>query len=93
MARNYIVVFYQYSSVNEINSPTYISPSDGNATSLLDHTWRNLNSPRGSYVGFPALSDHQAMCVVFRVEHDSPPKSIRFREYTEANVERFFSKY
>ena len=90
---NYSHVFHQYSFANEINLPNYISPSDGNATSPLGHTWHNLNSRRDSYVVSPALFELCAVCVIFRVKQDSPPKSIRFREYIGANAERFAAKF
>ena len=67
-ACNYIDVFHQFSFLNEINLPTYISASDGNATSPLYHTRHNLNGQRCSYVVSPALTGLYAVCVVFRVK-------------------------
>ena len=64
-------MLHQYSFVKEINLQTYISPTDGNTTSSLDQTWHNQNSPRGSYLVSPALSDHFAVCVAFGVKGDS----------------------
>ena len=37
----------------------------------------------------PALSYQYAVCVIFEVKHDSLPKTIRFRDYSEANAEHF----
>ena len=79
MARIYIDVFHRYSFVNEINLSTYISPSDGNVASSLDHNWHNINSKGGRYVASPALSDHYAVCEIFKGRQDSPQKSIEFR--------------
>ena len=93
MARNCIDVFHRYSFLNENNLQTYISPSNGTPIASLDHTWHNLNSQGYSYVVSPALSDHYAVCVIFRVKHNSTPKSIRFREYIGANAERFAAKF
>ena len=59
--RNYIKTFQQYSFVNEINLPTFISPSGGSAISLINHVWHNLN------VVPPAFSDNYAVCVIFKV--------------------------
>ena len=47
MARNYIDGFHQYSFVDEIILSTYISPSDGNATSSIDYIRYKLNSSKG----------------------------------------------
>ena len=86
---NYVDTFHQYGFINKINLPTYVSPSTGIDTSSIDHLWHNLNCSRCSYVVSPALSDHYAICVIFRNNHDSPPKSIRFRDFSEANAELF----
>ena len=43
--------------------------------------------PFAMYVVSPALSDHNAICVIFRINHNSPPTSIRFRDFSEANAE------
>ena len=55
VTRKYINMFHQYSFANEINLPTFISPSRGSATSSIDHVWHKLNVPRSSYVVSPAL--------------------------------------
>ena len=65
--RNYVDTFHQYGLINEINLPTYVSPSTGIVTSSIDHLWHNLNCSRRSYVVSPALSDHYTICVVFRI--------------------------
>ena len=62
--------------------------SDGNVTSSIEQIWHNLNSPRSSYVFPPAPSDHYAVYVIFNVEHDNLPRSIRFRDYSETDVEQ-----
>ena len=79
----YINTFHQYSFVNEISLPTFISPSNGSAVSSIDHVWHNLNVPRYSYAVSPALSDHYAVCVIFKVKHDSPPKIVCFRDFSD----------
>ena len=76
--RNYVDTLHQYGLINEINLPTYVPPSTGIATSSIDHLWHNLDCSRRSYVVSPALTDHYAICVILRINHDSPPKSIRF---------------
>ena len=85
--RNYTDEFHQYSFVNETNLPTYILSSDGSTTSSIDHTWHNLNSPRGSYVVSLALSDHYVVRAIFKVKYDKHPKSIRFKDYSEVDAE------
>ena len=89
VTRNYMKTFHQQSFVNKINLPTFISIGNGSAVSSIDHVWHNLNVPRSSYVVFPALSDHYAVCVIFKVEHDSPPKTIRFPYFSDVNTEHF----
>ena len=37
----------------------------------------------------PALSDHYDICVIFKMKHDSPPKTILFRDFSDVNRERF----
>ena len=56
---------------------------------MIDHVWDNLNFPRSSYVISPALSDHYVICVIFKIEQDSSPKTIRFRNFSDFNRERF----
>ena len=53
---------------------------------LADHLWHNINSSRCIYVVSPALSDYYAICVIFRIDHDSPPKSIRIKDFSEASA-------
>ena len=65
VTRNYNNMFHQYRFVNEINMPTCISPSNASSIASIDHVCHNLNIPRCSYVVFPALSDHYAVCVIF----------------------------
>ena len=65
------------------------TPSRRSATSSIDHVWHNLDVPRSRYVVSPALCDHYAVCVIFKVKHDSPPKTIRFRDFGDINTERF----
>ena len=81
---NCIDVFHQCSLVNETNLPTFVSPSDGTPTSLFYHIWHKLNGQRGSYVVSTALSDRYTVCIIFKARHDSPPKTIRFGDYSEA---------
>ena len=90
---NYVDTFHQYGLVNEINLPTHVLPSTGIATSSIDHLWLNFNSSRRSYVVSPALFDHCAIYVIFRSNLDSPPKSISFRDLSEANAELFASNF
>ena len=90
-AQNYINVFHQYGYVNEINLPTYISPVTNQELSCLDHFWHNLNFNRKSFVLEPNLSDHYGTCVIFEKNTDNPPKSIRFRDFSETRVENFYS--
>ena len=89
--RSYVDTFHQYGFINEIILSTYVSPSTGIHTSLSDHLWHNLNCSRRSYLVTPALSDHCAICVTFRINHDRPPLSITFREFGESNAEVFAS--
>ena len=35
----------------------------------------------------PALSDHHDICSIFRTNHISPQRSIKFRDFREANTE------
>ena len=53
MLRNCAEVFHQYSFVNKINLPTYMSPGNSHAISLIDHTWCNLNGSKGCYFVSP----------------------------------------
>ena len=71
VARNHTDVFHLCRFVNKINLPIFISPSDGNATSSMDHTWHNLKSCslRRSYVALPALSNPYASSVNFKGRH------------------------
>ena len=87
--RNYVDTFHQYGLLNEINLPTYVSPSTGIETSSTDHLSHILNCSRRSYVVSPAVPDHYAICAIFRIIHDSPPKSVRFRDFSEGNAELF----
>ena len=89
VTRKYIITFRQYSLVNEIKLSTYIWPSNGSATSSINQVWHNLNVPRTSYIVFHALPDYYAACVILRVKHDNPPKTIRFRDFSDVNAERF----
>ena len=87
VTRNYINTFHQYSFANEINLPTFISPSNLSAISSIYHVWHNLNVPRSSYVVSPAPSDHYAVYVIFKIKYDSPPKTFRFRDFGDVNRE------
>ena len=46
--------------------------------------WHNSKSLGDCFVVTPALSNHYAVFVDFKVNHDTLPKSIRFRDYNEA---------
>ena len=81
--RNYFDVFNQCGLLNEINLSICFSPSTRIATSSIDNLWH----PRRSYVCYSALSNHYTTCVTLRSNHDSPPKSTRSRDFSEANVE------
>ena len=72
--RIYVDTFHQYGLISKINLPTYVSPSACNDTSSIDYLWHNLNCSRRSYVVSLALSEHYAICIMFRINHDSPPK-------------------
>ena len=87
--RNYINTFHQYSFVNENNLPSFILPRKRSAISSIDHVWHSLNVPRSSYVVSLAPSDHYAVCVIFKIKHDSPPKTNCFRDFNDVNKERF----
>ena len=78
VTRIYINKFHQYSSENEINLPTFFSPSNGSAISTIDHVWYNLNAPTSSYVVSPAICDPYAVRVIFMVTHVSHPKQFVF---------------
>ena len=75
VTRNNINKFHQYSFINDINLPIFTLPGNGSVISSIDHVWHNLNVPRSSYVASPALTDHYAVCVIFKVKRDSPPFS------------------
>ena len=45
--------------------------------------------PRFSYVVSPTLSDQYVVCVFFQVKHESPLKTIRFRDFSDVNTEGF----
>ena len=83
--------FHQYVSISEINLPAYVSPSTGIDISSIDHLWHNLYCLRRSLVVSSALFDHYALCVNFRINHDGPPKSKRFRDFNEPNAKLFSS--
>ena len=87
--RNYVDTFHQYGLINEINLPTYVSPSTGFNTSSIDHLWHNLNCSKRSKVVSLSLSDHYVFCVIFITNHDTPPNSKIFRDFSEANAELF----
>ena len=56
---------------------------------MLKFLARNYISVSSLYNDPSNLSDHYAVSVIFRINHDSPPKSIRFRDFSEANAELF----
>ena len=89
VTRNYINTFHEYSFVNEIKLSTFISPSKGSATSSIGHVWHNLNVPRSSYIVTPALCDHYAVGVIFKVKHENPPKTTSFRDFSDINTKLF----
>ena len=89
--RNNVDTFHQYGLINEVNLLTYVSPSVGIDTPSVNHSWHKLNCPWRSYVASPALSDQFALCVTFRSNRDSPPTSIQFRDFSEANEKLFAS--
>ena len=74
--RNFVDRFHQYGHINNTNLPTCVSPITGVNTSSMNHLSHNLNCSRRSYVVSPALFEHYAKRVIFRINHDSPPQSI-----------------
>ena len=55
--RNYVDTLHRYGLINELNLPTYVSPSTGIDTSSIGHLRHNLKCSRLSYIVTPAISD------------------------------------
>ena len=79
-------IMESFGLTNEINLPTYVSPSDHNDRSCLDHVWTNLTSKRNSFVIKPNISDHYAVCSIFEFDIHEKPKVVRFRDFNERNI-------
>ena len=67
----------------------FFSSGNVSAISSIDQVCHNLNDQSSSYVVSPALSDHYAVCVLFKVKRDSPQKTICYRFFSDVNTERF----
>ena len=89
--RNFKDVFAEHAFINEINLPTYISPSTNARTSCLDHIWHNFKIPRKSFIIHPNLSDHFATCLVFNKKVSSKLEPLKFRNYSAENIDKFRS--
>ena len=86
---NYIDLFHQYGLVNEINLPTYCSPATSSDGSCIDHIWHNLHHNSSSYVIYPNLSDHYAVCSIFSQLSTNIPKKFYFRDFSSSNIQKF----
>ena len=88
---DYVNLLTSYGLQNTINLPTRICDRTGNDTSCLDHFWHNLSVPHSSYVISPSISDHYYIATIFDATLHRPPVTLKFRNYSDANVERFLS--
>lgn len=88
---SYENLFESYGLINEISVPTYINPSTYEDSSCLDHILHNLKLISSSYCLKPNLSDHYAVIVVFDFEIKTKPIDIKFRDYSQRNVNRYLN--
>ena len=91
MVHRYENLFLSYGFQNEINLSTYVSPSTMSDGSCLDHIWHNMSMDRVSYVLKPNLADHYAVAVLFEAEIARKPISMKFRDFSLRNIERYLS--
>ena len=90
--RNHVDTFHQYGLINKIVFPIYVTPITRIDTSSIETLNQNLNCTRRSLFVFPALLDHYPIHVKFRANHNNPPKSISFRDFSETNAKLLASK-
>ena len=89
--RNYVDMFSEYGFHNQINLPTYHSPITQTDLSCLDHIFHNLNMPCKGFVVEPRLADHYGTCLIIDKVTSFPNRSIRFRDFSQSNIENFKS--
>ena len=77
---------------NLIYGPTYVSPANLSEVSCVDHIWTNLaNIDSHGYVIKPNLSDHYAVCIMLDTYAVSRPISVKFRDFSPGNIDKFES--
>ena len=91
-ATDYSELLASYGFTNVITLPTYISPITNNELSCIDHIWQNLGSNSVGFVIHPNLADHYFVASIFDNLLDEPPITIKFRDFSETNVERFLGR-
>ena len=91
VVHRYKNLFVSHGFQNEIDLPTYVSPSGMIHSSCIDHFWRNIEIDRSSYVLKPNISDHLAVSVVFKSELTDKPINIKFRDFSWNNINRYLA--
>ena len=89
---DYVDLIYSYGFHNQINIPTYASPSTNTGSSCLDHIFHNLTTESDSFVIEPPLSDHYAISIVFNSKVDSAPVLTKFRDFSDLNRGKYQEK-
>ena len=85
----YVELFTEYGFTNEITINTYVLPSNNESKSCIDHLWNNLKCTRESYVLMPNIADHFAISCVFSLYANNLQKLVRFRDYSQVNIDNF----
>ena len=89
--QDYINLFHQFGYENEIRGATYISASNLDYSSCLDHCWHNFSYKRKSFIIYPSFADHNSISVFFSKAILSSPHKIKFRNFSQANIQFFKS--
>ena len=88
--RNYIQLLNSFGYENFIDKNTYVSPGSFEDVSCLDHIWSNFDTDIATgYIIKPNLSDHYAICAIYNRYNLDKSISIKFRNFSEENIENF----
>ena len=86
---DYFNLFVQFNFKFLVDKPTRVY---SNASSIIDHTWSNLEKPVQSFVINEPVSDHSMTLSVFEIKPASAFFSKKFRDFSRKNIDRYLSK-
>ena len=83
----YFSKFQNNSFKFHVTNATRISPNSSEST--LDHTWSNIAKSSQSYVFNYKITDHFPTGVIFKQSLPDPPKTIKYNDFSQRNIQYF----